>query len=100
MNFQSLYKHWRLDVYGTAAVLGLTLFAYFTQISPAMSRHTQARADASQLAVDQTKSRELERSLMISKDQLDQVHRAVDSMQLRLEPITELNNRLARLTNL
>jgi Tfp pilus assembly protein PilO len=89
-----------MDAAGLAVVLGLTAIAYFGQISPTLSRHEQAQAQVTQLASEQANSKELERSLLTMKDRLDVVQRADNGASLRLEPLSALNQRLAKLTDL
>ena len=90
----------KMDAAGLAIVVGLALVAYFGQIAPHISRFEQAKADSLELAQQQSKRRELERSLRSTADQLDAVVRAVAKAELKLEPVTELNRTLARLTEL
>src|SRR5437868_5910865 len=91
---------WRTDACGIAIIAGLTAVAYFSQIAPAIDRHEQAKAQAAQLVADQSKARELERSLIALKDHLEKSQQAAAGSQLTLEPATQLNTRLARLTDL
>jgi Tfp pilus assembly protein PilO len=90
----------KLDATGVAIVVGLAVVAYFAQIAPVRGRHDQAKADSMELAQQQSKQRELDRTLRNTKDQLDVALRETASAQLRLEAATELNRKLARLTEL
>jgi len=92
--------HWRLDAAGAAILLTLGAGAYLLQIGPAWSHREQSIARAGELVAEQGQSRELERKVHALKEQLDTHQRAVDKNELKLEPASELNRRLAALTEL
>src|SRR3954453_23169601 len=90
----------KMDAAALAIMIGMAETAYFVQISPAHSQYEQAAAETAQLAEQQGKLRELQRSLHATTDQLTATTRAAAQAQLKLDPATELNQRLARLTEL
>jgi Tfp pilus assembly protein PilO len=100
MTRSSRTQHWRIDAAGLALIFGLAAAAYFVQISPTIAEDNRVRADAMQAASERAKARDLERSLLTLNEQVDKTQRAAASSQLALEPASQLNQRLARLTEL
>jgi Tfp pilus assembly protein PilO len=94
------WNHWRMDGAALAAVLGLTAIAYFGQVAPTIQNNELAKAQAIELVSQQTKSRDLERTVRTTGDQLESVRQAIAKNSLQLESASELNKRLARLTDL
>jgi Tfp pilus assembly protein PilO len=93
-------KPWQTHAAGTALALGLAAGAYLLQIGPALSRHEQTEARAVELSADQSKLRELERTLRGLKEHASVVEREASKAELKLLPATQLNTQLARLTEL
>jgi Tfp pilus assembly protein PilO len=93
-------KGWQLHAAGTTLVLALAGGAYLLLIGPAISRHEQAAAQSAALNAEQSKSRELERTLLSLKEKLSRTEKEAAKAELKLEPVGQLNSRLARLTEL
>jgi Tfp pilus assembly protein PilO len=91
---------WQVHAAGAALVVALAGGAYLLQIAPALSRHEQAAAHASDLSTEQSKQRDLQRTLAMLQDKLQQAKREAADAELKLEPAAALNARLARLTEL
>lgn len=94
------WNHWRIDGGGTLIAAGLTAIAYLAHISPTLTNHDMAQARQVQYVAEQGRTRDLERSLYSAKDQLSKAQHTAANSQLRLEPLSELNAKLARLTEL
>jgi Tfp pilus assembly protein PilO len=97
---RNAWNHWRMDGAAVAVVLGLTAIAYFGQVAPTIQGNELAKAQAVELVTQQTKSRDLERTIRSTSDHLEATRQAIAKNALQLEPATELNKRLARLSDL
>jgi hypothetical protein len=93
-------KPWQIHAAGSVLILLLAGGAYWLQIGPALSRHELAEAQAADLSSQKSKQRELERTLVMLKEKVSVAEREAGKAEMKLEPITELNARLARLTEL
>jgi Tfp pilus assembly protein PilO len=93
-------KPWQVHVAGATLVAGLGLGAYLLQIAPALSRHEQAAAHARDLSSEQDKQRNLQRTLVTLQEKVKQATKDASAAELKLEPASALNARLARLTEL
>jgi Tfp pilus assembly protein PilO len=89
-----------MDAAGLAILAGLSAAAYYGLVSPTLRRHEQAGAQALELRSEQTKARDLERSLRSITDRLDATQRQLQAAHFALEPASRLNDRLAELTEL
>jgi Tfp pilus assembly protein PilO len=96
----SRFNAWHVHAAGIAIAVGLSGAGYWLQIGPALARHEQAAAHAADLAAEQSRSRELERTLLGAKEKLIFTEREVAGAEVKLEPPSQLNSRLARLTEL
>jgi len=94
------FQHWQINAGGTAIVSGLAAIAYFAQVSPVHNRYEQAQAQTELLTTEQSKAVQLERSVNEMQEHLDSAKEAAEKSQLKLEPASELNTRLAKLTQL
>jgi Tfp pilus assembly protein PilO len=101
MSQNGMWNHWRMDLTAASLVAGLAAIAYFAHVAPTLGQYEQAEAQVNQLSSQQVRSRDLERSLLTMKDKLAALERtAGGARQLELDPASELNRRLARLTEL
>jgi Tfp pilus assembly protein PilO len=100
LKFVKDLKTWQVDAAGTAVILVLSAAAYFGWIGPLLARRDAAAAQSAELAGLQTQARDAERVLHSLRDRLAATRTALESKSIRLEPATQLNARLARLSEL
>jgi Tfp pilus assembly protein PilO len=91
---------WQVDAAGVALVLVMSAAAYFGWIGPLLARRDAAAAQSAELAGLQTQARDADRVLHAMRDRLAATRGALESKSLQLEPPTQLNARLARLSEL
>ncbi|HWA49612.1 MAG TPA: hypothetical protein VG742_15170 [Dongiaceae bacterium] len=92
--------HWRMDAVGLAIIAGLSASAYFGLVSPTLRRHEQLHAQAAELRGEQSRVRDLERTVRSTTDRFDATQRQLQANPFVLEPASRLNDRLAELTEL
>lgn len=100
MNSQVKFNFWTMDAFALLLIVVLGAMAYVMQIGPLLSRRQQAQAQAAQLLQKQSELQQSERTLRRLKDQLQAIQSATEQSQLKLEPVSQLNQKLAHLTAL
>ncbi|MCX5662016.1 MAG: type 4a pilus biogenesis protein PilO [Planctomycetota bacterium] len=89
-----------IDTAGVAAVIGLSLGAYLLDIHPLQRARAESAAQAAELAGQHRKADDLAAKLHKLQDRLQETRGKAEAGSLRLEPAQNLNQRLARLTDL
>jgi Tfp pilus assembly protein PilO len=94
------WKHWRIDAIGLAIVAALGVGAYTLQIQP-MLHSRQAHATlTTDLAARQQKTTELKDTLRSAVARRATAQRSFADSNISLEPASQLNQRILRLTEL
>ena len=88
----------RVDLIGVALTVVLTAGAYFIQVEPLIGQRETQRATVAELGTEQHKLPDLKRTMQSVRMRLDTVKQAIAETDLKLQPASELNERLARLT--
>lgn len=89
---------WKLDLIGVATALALPAAAYWTQVSPAMQRNVAAASAIQQLDQQHATQAELQRTLtmLLATSKTN----STTEPSLALQPLSNLNRRLAELNDL
>jgi Tfp pilus assembly protein PilO len=90
---------WQIDVIAVAAMGAIALGAYSLQIRPAYAAREERAQRAGELAAAREKSADLEMSAARLKEKL-RIERESIAQSVQLESSTQLNARLAKLTEL
>src|SRR5690348_727012 len=91
---------WNVDLIGVLSLLTLTVAAYVLGIGPLLSRHESVRQQQVELAQAHAKAREASAQLAAAQQELAAAQQQVTATPLRLQPATQLNQRLALVTDL
>jgi Tfp pilus assembly protein PilO len=91
---------WKVDAIGLGALLGLTAAAYLSGAAPLLERHGNLAQQQQELAAARLKSMETAHTLASVHDQSVRVEHQFANSPLRLQPPTQLNQRLALLNEL
>jgi hypothetical protein len=91
---------WNVDMIGALALLTLTVAAYVLGIAPLLSRHEFVRRQQIELAQAHAKAREASAELATAQQELVAARQQVTATPLRLQPASQLNQRLALVTDL
>lgn len=94
------YKHARADLVGVALMIALTAAAYFMQVQPLVEHNAAHASQITQLEAEQKKLPGTKRTMQTMRVQLDKVETTIAQTNLKLEPANQLNERLARLTEI
>ena len=91
-----------VKTYGLGLVLcvALSIGAYFFGIKPATGRSQRQQEQQFDLRERRGKSAELSASLAAMHRQIDTTKESLEKLPLRLEPASQINQRLARITDL
>jgi Tfp pilus assembly protein PilO len=94
------FNPWRIYL-GGAVVCGLlSAGAYAVGIHPATLRHAEQVAKEAELRFAKQKANNLAGQLNTARAELVRINDAIANVPLRLEPAAQVNDRLARLTDL
>jgi hypothetical protein len=91
---------WNVDTLGGLVFLGLTIAAYLLGAAPLLDRHDAVRRQLAELAAGRIKSREASAALAVVQRELAAARRQITAIPLRLQPASQLNQRLALVTDL
>ena len=94
------FSPWRIYLCGVAACAALSAGAYAVGVRPAATRHTEQAAKQTELRAAKQKANNLAGQLNTARGDLARVNDALANLPLRLEPVAQVNQRLARLTGL
>lgn len=97
---QLLLQYWRIDVIGLAIVLGLSIGAYALQIQPLLQSHATHATLTADLTAKQQKAAELKETLRSVGTRRAEAQRTYAENNISLEPASQLNQRILRLTEL
>ena len=89
---------WPVDAWGAAAVLALTLLAYFVGLAPMQQRRAEVQQRRRDLAQKSAQSSELAGRARLLGVRVANVRRELEQNGLRLQPLNGLNQRLAEVT--
>ena len=94
------FSPWRIYLGGAVVCAGLSAGAYAVGVRPAARRHAADVARQAELRAARQKASNLAGQLNTARAELARVNDAIASGSLRLQPVTEINQRLSRLTQL
>jgi Tfp pilus assembly protein PilO len=97
---RNLWKRWRLDVAWAGVCVLVTLVAYLAGIEPALDQRAQRRDRTNQIQAQETRYAELATSLRVTREALAGVEKQLMSSSVRLEAASQVNGRVAQLTDL
>ncbi len=90
---------WRMDSIGVAVFIALTGLAYLLEFEPAMRDRDALRAGATELADKRETSTRLQSTIYSLNNQI-QARQAAQATELKLQPPTQINDRLSALSTL
>ncbi|MGE5607760.1 MAG: type 4a pilus biogenesis protein PilO [Bacillota bacterium] len=91
---------WRIDAVGLAILVGVTLIAYAVQVQPLVRSRRSMTAQQADLAAQQRKATELRGTVQSLKNQLTADQQVLAQESLELQPASQLNQQIGRLTDL
>jgi Tfp pilus assembly protein PilO len=94
------FRPWRIYFGGAVVCAALSAGAYGVGVRPATLRHAEQVAKQTELRAARQKANNLAGQLNTARGELARVNDAIANLPLRLEPVTQINQRLARLTDL
>ena len=94
------FSPWRIYLAGGVVCAALGAGAYAVGFSPATLRHARQAAKQTELRARKHKAANLAGQLNTARTQLTAITDSFANLPLRLEPATQVNQRLARLTDL
>jgi Tfp pilus assembly protein PilO len=94
------FSPWRIYVGGAVVCAALSAGAYAVCVRPAAKQHAVEVARQAELRAAKQKANNLAGQLNTARADLSRVNDAIASGSLRLEPVTQVNQRLSRLTQL
>ena len=94
------FSPWRIYLGGAVVCAFLSAAAYGVGVRPAARRHDEQVARQAELRAAKHKANNLAGQLNTARADLARVNDTIARSSLRLEPVTQVNQRLARLTAL
>ena len=94
------FSPWKIYLCGAVVCAALSAGAYGIGVRPATLRHAEQVAKQGELRAARQKANKLGGQLNTARAELARVNEAIANLSLRLEPVTQINQRLARLTDL
>jgi Tfp pilus assembly protein PilO len=94
------FSPWRIYVGGAVVCAALSIAAYCVGVRPATLRRAEQVEKQSELHAARQKANNLAGQLNTARAELTRVNDAIASLPLRLEPVAQINQRLARLTDM
>ena len=88
-----------IDAVGVAAILAVAAAVYLGGIGPILWQHQQRKVQRQELATQREQADDLQNQLNQLRTQLRRAETAAADHSLRLEPLSALNARVARLTD-
>ena len=89
---------WPVDAWGAGAVVALTLVAYFVGLAPMQQRRADVQERRRELTQKSVQSNELAGQARLLGGRAANLRRELEQNALRLQPINQLNQRLAEVT--
>ena len=94
------FSPWRIYLGGAIVCASLSAAAYGIGVRPASLRRAEQVTKQTELRTTRQKANKLAGQLNTARAELARVNESIASLPLRLEPVTQINQRLARLTDL
>ena len=94
------FNPWSVYLGGAVVCAALSAGAYGVGVRPASRRHAEQIASQTELHNARQKANNLAGQLNTTRAELARVNEAIANLPLRLEPVTQINQRLARITDL
>ena len=91
---------WRIDAAGAGACVAMTLVLYLTGVQPMLSDHEAFIARQGELVARRSGAAKLDMALAALKTRLNGVEQALAGSSMRLEPVSNVNRRLAEMSRL
>jgi hypothetical protein len=91
---------WKVDAAGIGALLALSAAAYYLGVLPALERHDRGAAQMAELTEARQKALDAEKMLETTKKQLALTKGEVAASPLQLQPLGQLNHRLAMVADI
>lgn len=97
---ESTHTHRRIDAVGVAVLLAMTLLAVMLGFKPLVEQRLDRAEQKQQLAAERERVQTLTAATSRMRTQQLRVERAIDESELRLQPVRQLNRRVAALAEL
>ena len=94
------WKWWKLHAIGAATCIAMTMFVYFAALQPLVRHQVEWDAKTRELAEQRQRAADLAQTLTDMRGQLAVAQDAIAASPLQLQPVSQINQRLARLTTL
>lgn len=91
---------WRIDAGALLLALAAAAATYFLGVAPAVRARAQERAKQEALGPQEELRNQSVLALQQAVKRLDAAHQELDASPLRLEPVSQVNHRLVRITEL
>jgi Tfp pilus assembly protein PilO len=94
------WKHMQLDAIGVGLLVAMSIAAFVLQVRPLFRAQQALAGQTAALTAEQQKLNKLKRSVQMMRTRLEAVQRSIDQTEFKLEPASQINGRLARLTEI
>jgi len=95
-----LWKHWRIDAIGAAVCAAATLLVYFAGIHPLSTRQEASELQQRDLETVEQRAARQKLELTALRRRLADTQRSLTDKPIRLEPVRDINRRLAQISRL